>query len=156
MEIFTVADLNNDSKLDFVTANGYGSYIVTVLLNQTAQPISLDLNKNNIPDECDCTVVKIYGEYSEETELLRYFRDKILCKTPAGLEIIRLYYKWSPAIVEAMEEDAAIFSGLMLKVKQSFGKAKDEALSASYDLWEKYDQERPSVEKKVTETGQRL
>jgi len=47
---------------------------------------------------------KIYGEYSEETELLRYFRDEVLSKTPEGQEIIRLYYQWSPAIVKAMEE----------------------------------------------------
>jgi hypothetical protein len=33
----------------------------------------------------------------------------------------------------------------MLKVKQAFGKAKDEALEASYALWEKFDEEKPSV-----------
>jgi len=42
---------------------------------------------------------------SEETELLRNFRDNVLSKTPTGQEIIRLYYEWSPAIVGAMEED---------------------------------------------------
>ncbi|MCK5513809.1 MAG: hypothetical protein KAJ00_04870, partial [Deltaproteobacteria bacterium] len=46
-----------------------------------------------------------YGEYSEETELLRYVRDTVLTKTHAGHEIIRLYYEWSPAIVKGMEKD---------------------------------------------------
>ena len=52
-----------------------------------------------------CSLEKIYGDYSEETELLRSFRDNVLSKTPEGQEIIRLYYQWSPMIVRAMEED---------------------------------------------------
>jgi DMSO/TMAO reductase YedYZ molybdopterin-dependent catalytic subunit len=52
-----------------------------------------------------CLTEEIYGEYSEETELLRYFRDNILSQTPEGQEIIRLYYEWSPAIVKAIIED---------------------------------------------------
>jgi len=52
-----------------------------------------------------CSSELIYGVYSEETELLRHFRDNVLSQTPAGQEIIRLYYEWSPAIVKAMEQD---------------------------------------------------
>jgi len=52
-----------------------------------------------------CPSTEIYGEYSEEAELLRYFRDNVLTKTPEGQEIIRVYHAWSPAIVEAMKED---------------------------------------------------
>jgi hypothetical protein len=52
-----------------------------------------------------CLSLKIYGEYSEEVELLRYIRDNILNKTPEGRELIKLYYQWSPLIVKAMEED---------------------------------------------------
>jgi hypothetical protein len=37
--------------------------------------------------------------------VLRQFRDEILSQTPVGQEIIRLYYDWSPVIVEAMDED---------------------------------------------------
>ncbi len=58
----------------------------------------------SIPD--NCLLERIYGEHSEETELLRNFRDHILTQTPEGQEIIRLYYEWSPAIVKVMEEDA--------------------------------------------------
>ncbi|MBW1839618.1 MAG: hypothetical protein JRI49_06740, partial [Deltaproteobacteria bacterium] len=46
-----------------------------------------------------------YGESANETTLLRYSRDNVLRKSPEGQEIIKLYYQWSPAIVEAMEED---------------------------------------------------
>lgn len=52
-----------------------------------------------------CTSEEIYGEGSEEVALLRYLRDNVLSQTPEGQEIIRLYYKLSPAIVRAMEED---------------------------------------------------
>ena len=53
------------------------------------------------------------------------------------------------ASLEALDEDAAIFAGLMLKVKQAFGKAKDEHLTASYELWEKFEAEIPSVQGKI-------
>lgn len=52
-----------------------------------------------------CSTELIYGEDSEQTELLRYFRDNTLSQTPEGKEIIKLYYQLSPVIVEAMEED---------------------------------------------------
>jgi len=32
-------------------------------------------------------------------------RDNFLTQTPEGQEIIRLYYEWSPVIVETMEDD---------------------------------------------------
>ena len=53
----------------------------------------------------DCLSESIYGEQSEETELLRYIRDEVLSQTPEGQEIISLYYEWSPVIVEIMKED---------------------------------------------------
>ncbi len=54
-----------------------------------------------------CLSTIIYGEHSEETALLRYFRDNVLTQSPEGQEFIRLYYEWSPAIVKAMDEDEA-------------------------------------------------
>ena len=54
-----------------------------------------------------CPPIFIYGEDSEEVELLRYFRDEVLGKTPEGQELIRLYYEWSPVIIEAMDKDEA-------------------------------------------------
>ena len=52
-----------------------------------------------------CPAGEIYGEDSDEAQLLRSFRDTILNKTPEGREITRLYYAWSPVIVEALEKD---------------------------------------------------
>jgi len=52
-----------------------------------------------------CPIEKIYGEHSEEVELLKFIRDHVLSKTLEGQEIIGLYYEWSPVLVKAMEED---------------------------------------------------
>jgi len=52
-----------------------------------------------------CPSEAIYGQQSQETELLRYMRDSVLSQSPEGKELITLYYEWSPAIVKAMEED---------------------------------------------------
>jgi len=59
-----------------------------------------------LPKSLRCPFPEIYGEYSEEVELLRAFRDEVLSQSPVGQEIIELYYLWSPAIVRAMEADA--------------------------------------------------
>lgn len=52
-----------------------------------------------------CTAKERYGDYSAHVELLRSLRDDELNKTPEGLEIMKLYYTWSPVIVKAMEQD---------------------------------------------------
>ncbi len=52
-----------------------------------------------------CPSEKLYGEDSEEVEVLRYFRDSVLSTTPEGRELIRLYYQWSPAITMAIQND---------------------------------------------------
>jgi hypothetical protein len=52
-----------------------------------------------------CPTETLYGEHSEEAELLRYFRDNVLSQTPEGRELIKFYYELSASIVKAMEED---------------------------------------------------
>jgi len=66
-----------------------------------------------------CTSESIYGGHAEETELLRNFRDTVLSQTPAGQELIKLYYQWSPAIVKAMEGDENI-KGEIKKIIDGF------------------------------------
>lgn len=52
-----------------------------------------------------CPIEILYGEYAEETELLRYIRDRLLENSPEGQELIRLYYQWSPELLRILEED---------------------------------------------------
>lgn len=53
------------------------------------------------------------------------------------------------ASFNCLEEDVAIYKGLMISVKQAFEKAKDEQLKASYDLWEKFEDDLPSIKDKT-------
>jgi hypothetical protein len=52
-----------------------------------------------------CPLVQLYGHASEEVWLLRNFRDRVLSKSPEGQALIRLYYQWSPVIVEVINKD---------------------------------------------------
>ncbi len=52
-----------------------------------------------------CLTSALYGEASEEVEALRLFRDTVLSQSHEGLEIIKLYYQWSPVIMRAMDND---------------------------------------------------
>lgn len=52
-----------------------------------------------------CPLEIVYGRESEKIKLLRYFRDNVLINTQAGREYIKLYYQWSPYIVEAMNKN---------------------------------------------------
>jgi hypothetical protein len=49
-----------------------------------------------------CPLEKFYGEDSKEIKLMRYIRDNVLNKTARGKELIRFYYEWIPAIIEAI------------------------------------------------------
>lgn len=59
----------------------------------------------SIPEGGQCVSEAIYGEYAEETELLRYFRDSVLSETREGQELIEIYYYWNPAVVGIMADD---------------------------------------------------
>jgi subtilisin family serine protease len=53
-----------------------------------------------------CVAKAIYGEDSKEIEHLRMIRDHILSRTYEGRQLIKLYYQWSPIIVELIEADS--------------------------------------------------
>jgi hypothetical protein len=52
-----------------------------------------------------CCLLKIYGEDSDEIAIMRYIRDNVLSKSENGREIIKTYYRLSPAIARAMRRD---------------------------------------------------
>jgi len=51
--------------------------------------------------------------------------------------------------IQMLEEDLIMLKALNLKVKQAFEKAKNEALDASYEIWEKYEEEIPKFNDKI-------
>jgi len=54
----------------------------------------------------DCPISSALEGDEAQLDAIRVFRDNVLAQTPEGQEIIRLYYQWSPIIVQAMENDA--------------------------------------------------
>jgi hypothetical protein len=110
-----IVDTDNMGHYEFPNLNAGGFYlIIPQLAGYDFDPPQHEI-PNLMGDELNmdflaiktgpCVAKVIYGEESEEVELLRYIRDNVLSQTPEGREIIRLYYQWSPAIVKAMEED---------------------------------------------------
>ena len=66
---------------------------------------------------------------------------------------IRDEYKENLAV---LKEDLIIYTGLNLQVRQSFEKAKNEAINASYKLWENYEKEKSDIEKKINKLNDSL
>jgi len=54
-----------------------------------------------------CAAEALYGRDSEETELLREYRDKVLSKSETGRQLIKTYYELSPAFVEVLQKNDA-------------------------------------------------
>ena len=76
-----------------------------VVQNLTDDLPYMDFAATQAKQALPCPLEIIYGDTSEEIKLLRYFRDTVLNKTPEGKELIKLYYRWSPVITDAMEND---------------------------------------------------
>ncbi len=58
--------------------------------------------------------------------------------------------------LEILEEDVVSYRALMVKARQSFEKAKNEQLDASYKLWEKFDKEMPKLSEKIKTLEEKL
>jgi hypothetical protein len=58
-----------------------------------------------IQEGAPCPIFLALNNDEKKIDTLRRFRDEVLSKTPMGREYIKLYYEWSPVIVQAMEED---------------------------------------------------
>jgi chromosome segregation ATPase len=58
--------------------------------------------------------------------------------------------------LQALDEDVLMYRGLLVKAKKSFEAAKNEQLSAHYDVWEKFDKDLPRLEERVNRLTSRL
>lgn len=45
----------------------------------------------------------VYGYHDPRTDELRRFRDRVMMRHPVGAFVVRMYYRWSPAVVRWME-----------------------------------------------------
>jgi hypothetical protein len=76
---------------------------------EVSNPRQEDSDNDSFGDVCDnyssCPVVQLYGEGSEQVQLLRNFRDMVLQETREGQQLIKLYYVWSPVLARALDQD---------------------------------------------------
>jgi len=79
---------------------------------------------------------------NKRAERIKSFEDYMQTVTEKSRSDFKLNF-------ESLEEDVAMYKGLMLHVKQAFEKAKNEQLDASYELWKKFETEIPSIHKKT-------
>jgi hypothetical protein len=52
-----------------------------------------------------CVAETVYAEHSEEIEVLREYRDKVLCKSATGRQMIKTYYELSPTVSEVLQKN---------------------------------------------------
>lgn len=97
------------NKLD----NGDLSHVRAVRSGESVHPVTttttVPSTTTTMPGT-SCVVDKLYGESSEEAELLRQYRDNVLSTSPEGLQIIRIYYSWSPAIIVLLDNNSTLES----------------------------------------------
>ena len=67
--------------------------------------IAVELTTTTITNGGLCSSEFIYGEPSEETDIMRNYHDDVLKQTREGQSLIKLYYQGSPVIVKAMKKD---------------------------------------------------
>ena len=78
------------------------------------------LFQTNCPDAeagyCPLSAALNYDE--EKLNTLRKFRDEVLSETPLGREYIKLYYQWSPVVLQMMEEDEEFKEEVKVLIEQ--------------------------------------
>jgi cysteine-rich repeat protein len=77
--------------------------------------------------DCLCPLESLFADNPETLNLLREYRDNVLSKTPEGQELIKLYYQWSPFIVQAMEQDEQFKEELKAIVNSALPLIKQKA-----------------------------
>jgi len=95
----------SDVPFSFALDSNECDNLVTTTTTTAESETTTTIDNGTTTTTSVCPSESIYGEHSEETELLRDLRDNVLIKSSEGQEIIRLYYQWSPVIVKAMEEN---------------------------------------------------
>jgi len=97
----------------------------------------------------DSDLAKEYNSLKGELEKRKMFDDHM--KTVK--QSIQSEYKTQ---LESLDDDTVIFRGMLLKAKKAFTDVKVEYVESSYEVWEKFENELPSVRGKVSELTETL
>jgi rhodanese-related sulfurtransferase len=97
-----------------------------------SNPDQKDTDQDGVGDACEekkqCPAEAIYGEDSEEVQLLREFRDSVLQKTAEGRKVIALYYALSPVLVSMVSGDAELKNRLRAGIDNILPELKEKML----------------------------
>lgn len=91
-----------------------------------------------VPEE----FAKQYNDIESEEEKLKVFKAFLETVSTKSKEEFRIN-------LEGLQEDVAIYNGLMLQAKKAFSDALSEQLSGSYKLWEEVSKQIPSTREKI-------
>jgi len=95
-----------------------------------SNPDQKDSDQDGGGDACEekkqCPAEALYGEDSEEVQLLREFRDSVLQKTAEGRKVIAIYYTLSPVLVSMVAEDAELKNRLRAGIDNILPELKEK------------------------------
>jgi len=101
---------------------------IPLITSSTTTPVSTTTTK---PPQCVAEV--LYGDNSEETELLRNYRDSVLSITPEGQKIIKIYYKYCPTVINLLGQNPnlknrtkAYIDSMLPKIKHQFEESQSK------------------------------
>ncbi|MCX8043845.1 MAG: hypothetical protein N3B18_06950 [Desulfobacterota bacterium] len=89
------------------TVQAAGIAVSTAISSMAAQTTPTDGGDEEEP-ESPCAAAAALGADSAQLETLRVLRDNVLAKSPAGRQIIKIYYAKSDTIVAALEANPAL------------------------------------------------
>jgi chromosome segregation ATPase len=58
--------------------------------------------------------------------------------------------------LESLEDDVIQYKGAMIRARKAFEEAKNEQLTANYEMWEVFEKDLPSVEAKVQKMKEKI
>jgi hypothetical protein len=95
----------NSSTWPWNPASGDGGTYAIRCKVTDAQDHSGEVTWDGFVVNSSCPLAQIYGEGSEQVQLLRNFRDTVLRETLVGEQLINVYYEWSPVIGREIDKD---------------------------------------------------
>ncbi len=97
--------------LSCVVLSGSMAYAAAVTINGVAissQALQTTPTDDGDDDGGPCAAAAVLGADDAQLDTLRAFRDTVLAKSPAGQQLIKIYYAKSAAIIAAIEKNPAL------------------------------------------------
>lgn len=94
-----------------------------------------------LPKSVAKQVQEVIEEKAKETVILRFIED-----SKRDIQIC----------LESLDEDVIRYKGAMIRARKAFEEAKNEQLTANYEMWEAFQKELPNVETKIQKMKEKI